>query len=80
MAVSVLRIQPEPDLSYEIAVRRLRMRRHWLPALMATIRETIRGSVCRMWRDETRIESSPAAYLHRSSAWLWAGSRRWRWC
>jgi predicted permease len=63
-----------PDLSYEIAVRTSQDAEALLPALMATIREIDPGiGVSNVASMKTRIESSPAAYLHRSSAWLVGG-------
>jgi macrolide transport system ATP-binding/permease protein len=63
-----------PDLSYEIAVRTLQDAEALLPTLTATIREIDPGiGISNIATMKGRIESSPTAYLHRSSAWLVGG-------
>jgi macrolide transport system ATP-binding/permease protein len=63
-----------PDLSYEIVVRTSQDAAMVLPMLTATIREIDPGiAVSNVATMKGKIESSPAAYLHRSSAWLVGG-------
>jgi predicted permease len=63
-----------PDLSYEIAVRTSQDAEALLPTLTATIREIDPGiGISNIATMKGRIESSPTAYLHRSSAWLVGG-------
>ncbi len=63
-----------PDLSYEIAVRTSQDEQTVLPMLAATIRDIDPGiGISNVATMKSKIESSPAAYLHRSSAWLVGG-------
>jgi macrolide transport system ATP-binding/permease protein len=63
-----------PSLSYEIAVRTSQDAETVLPTLSATIREIDPGiGISNVATMKGRIESSPAVYLHRSSAWLVGG-------
>ncbi|MGH9596451.1 MAG: ADOP family duplicated permease [Edaphobacter sp.] len=63
-----------PDLSYGIAVRTSQEAETILPTLVATLRGI--DPNIGAWEEGTmrsKIESSPAVYLHRSSAWLVGG-------
>jgi hypothetical protein len=63
-----------PDLSYGVVVRTSQDAGAALPMITATIREVNPG--IGVWDEMTmtgKIENSPAAYLHRSSAWLVGG-------
>jgi macrolide transport system ATP-binding/permease protein len=63
-----------PDMSYEIAVRTSQDTETVLPTLTATIREIDPGiGISNVATMKGRIESSPAVYLHQSSAWLVGG-------
>ena len=63
-----------PDLSYEIAVRTSGNEETLLPTLTSTLREIDPGiGVSNVATMKGRIASSPAVYLHRSSAWLVGG-------
>jgi len=63
-----------PDLSYEIAVRTSQNADTLLPTLLATMRDIDpRIGVSNAVTMKEKIGSSPAVYLHRSSAWLVGG-------
>jgi macrolide transport system ATP-binding/permease protein len=63
-----------PDLSYEVAVRTSQDADALLPTLSATMRQIDPAiGVENVSTMKGRIESSSAAYLHRSSAWLVGG-------
>jgi predicted permease len=63
-----------PDLSYEIVVRTSQDAETILPTLAATMREIDPAiGVSNVATMKARVESSPAVYLHRSSAWLVGG-------
>ena len=63
-----------PDLSYEIAVRTSQDADALLPTLSATMRQIDPAiGLADVATMKERIESSPAAYLHRSAAWLVGG-------
>ncbi len=61
-------------LSYAIVVRTSQSEEAMLPTLVATVHAIDPGiAVSNATSMEEKIESSPAAYLHRSSAWLAGG-------
>jgi predicted permease len=67
-------LNQSPDLSYGIAVRTSRDAEAALPMLTATIHAIDPGiAVSNAMTMKGKIENSPAAYLHRSSAWLVGG-------
>jgi macrolide transport system ATP-binding/permease protein len=63
-----------PDLSYEIVVRTSQDAETLLPTLAATMRQIDPAiGVSNVATMRSRIDSSSAVYLHRSSAWLVGG-------
>ncbi len=64
----------DPDNYFSLVVRTSQPAQSILPGLTAAIREIDRGIVTRAPATmQQRIDDSPAAYLHRSSAWLAGG-------
>jgi macrolide transport system ATP-binding/permease protein len=64
----------DPGNYFSLVVRTSQSEESLLPALAAAVREIDRGIVTmNPIGMQTRIENSPSAYLHRSSAWLVGG-------